>query len=271
MALKFATFIATTRSNTTGGLSRFNEIASDSCSDQTVTRSVTASNNPITVTKTSTIYFTDTGFKTQHQVQSSTNSFMTIAVTNSYESGLSLSLASNVDSPTPIGNPFPAALPKSSSTEYTFPTGWAGRLCVGKVMNTNASKIEASFDGTVDVDVSYVDGYTVPIVCSSDGVPVTGCSIELFKQSGAPCEDLVDNHLCLNTARETPHGPPPPFFKACAGTAYTFPSDDQANQYNTSSNLISCCIGSVCKAPLRQLKDSAGRPTDATLSTRNTE
>jgi len=55
-------------------------------------------------------------------------------------------------------------------------------------LNVNSSKIEGSFivpeDTTViilDIDISYVDGYSVPITCSSGGITVTGCNIELFK------------------------------------------------------------------------------------------
>jgi hypothetical protein len=119
-------------------------------------------------------------------------------------------------------------------------------------LNPNGSLIESSFTGPPDIDVSYVDGYSVPITCSSQGTAVTGCNIDLFKE--ATCEDEVDGPVCLNLARFTPDGPPTNFFATCAGAAYTFPNDNAANKGNLGSNLISCCIGTSCEAPLRQQK-----------------
>ena len=69
-----------------------------------------------------------------------------------------------------------------------------GRIYVGKTINPANSKIEASYIGSPDVDVSYVDGYSVPITCSSQGVVVSGCNIPLFN-AGNPCSDM-DNSTC---------------------------------------------------------------------------
>jgi hypothetical protein len=185
---------------------------------------------------------------------------MTIAITNLYGAQLSLSFGLNAGFPSPLGDPQPTLLPDSSSTQYLYPTGWAGRVAIGPNSNINGSKIEGSFiippNGNValpDVDVSYVDGYTVPITCSSQGITVSGCNIDLFKQS--TCENQVDGPVCLNPAVSLPNGPPPDFFAPCAGAAYTYPSDDLANAYNKTSNSISCCIGTSCDAPPRQLQD----------------
>jgi hypothetical protein len=59
-------------------------------------------------------------------------------------------------------------------------------------LNLNNSKIEGSFIVPediiiiiLDIDVSYVDGYSVLITCSSQGIAVTGYNIELFKQPSA--------------------------------------------------------------------------------------
>ena len=88
-----------------------------------------------------------------------------------------------------------------------------GRVAIGPNTNINGGKIEGSFiiplNETVaipDVDVSYVDGYTVPITCSSQGITVTGCNTDLFKQS--TCEIQVDGPVCLNPAVSLPNGPP---------------------------------------------------------------
>ena len=178
--------------------------------------------------------------------------YMTISITNVYGSQLSLSFASNAGGPAPVGNPSATTLPNESPTEYTFPTGWAGRIYVGPNTNPMGSKIEGSITGPPDIDVSYVDGYTVPITCSSEGTAVSGCNIDLFKQPGVSCDNKVDGPVCLNPAQNIADGPAPPFFSACAGAAYTYPNDNEANVSNLRSNLVSCCIGTSCQAPSRQ-------------------
>jgi hypothetical protein len=179
---------------------------------------------------------------------------MTIAITNLYGAQLSLFFGLNAGYPPPLGNPQPTILPDSSNTQYLYPTGWAGRVDVGPNLSPYGSKIEGSFTGPPDIDVSYVDGYSVPITCSSQGMAVTGCNIDLFKQ--AACEDQIDGPVCLNSAVNLADGPPPCFFARCAGAAYTFPNDNEANVSNLGSNLISCCIGTSCEAPLRQLRNN---------------
>lgn len=179
-------------------------------------------------------------------------SYMTIAMTNVYGKQLSLSFASNAGGPSPVDNPSATTLPDNAFTQYAFPTGWAGRIYVGPNLNPDGSKIEGSYTGPPDIDVSYVDGYSVPITCSSEGTAVSGCNIDLFKQLGIPCNDQVDGPVCLNSAQNVPNGPAPPFFAACARAAYTYPNDNDANVSNLKSTLVSCCIGTSCKAPPRQ-------------------
>jgi hypothetical protein len=155
--------------------------------------------------------------------------------------------------PTSIWQPAATELADSSSTHYIYPDEWAGRVAIGPNLNPYGSKIEGSFkNSAVDIDVSYVDGYSVPITCSSEGEAFTGCNLDLFK---APCENQVDGPVCLNPARDIADGPPAPFFAPCAGAAYTFPNDNGANRDGLSS-FVSCCIGTSCAAPLRQLPNS---------------
>ena len=176
--------------------------------------------------------------------------YMTIAMTNVYGKQLSLSFASNAG----VGNPSATTLLDNAFTQYAFPTGWAGRICVGPNLNPDGSKIEGSYTGPPDIDVSYVDGYSVPITCSSEGTAVSGCNVDLFKQPGIPCNDQVDGPVCLNSAQNVVNGPAPPFFAACEGAAYTYPNDNDANVSNLKSTLVSCCIGASCQAPSRQPK-----------------
>jgi hypothetical protein len=91
------------------------------------------------------------------------------------------------------------------------------------------SKIEGSITGPPDIDVSYVDSYSVPITCFSKGMAVCGCNIDLCKQPGITCDSQVDGPVCLNFAQNIPGGPAPPFSAACAGAAYAYPNDNGAN------------------------------------------
>jgi len=177
---------------------------------------------------------------------------MTISMTNIYGTQLSISFLSNVGAPSPVGNPSATVLSNASHTQYTFPTGWAGRIYVGPNLNPLGSKIESSFTGPPNIDISYVDGYSVPITCSSQGIPITECNIDLFKQPSIQCDKLVDDPVCLNPAQNILNGPAPLFFAACAGAAYTYPNDNKANVSNLGSRLVSCCIGPLCKASSRQ-------------------
>lgn len=141
-----------------------------------------------------------------------------------------------------VGNPSFTSLQDNGFTQYAFPTGWAGRICVGPNFNPDASKIEGSYTGPPDIDVSYVDGYSVPITCSSDSIPVSGCNIDLFKQPNIPYNNPVEGPVCLNPAQSIANGPAPPFFAACEGIAYMYPNDNDANVSNLQSSLVSCCI-----------------------------
>ena len=80
--------------------------------------------------------------------------------------------------PTPVGNPGYGIL--TSSTRVLFPSDWAGRITIGKNYDPRGSKIEASFSPpnyVPDVDISYVNGYSVPISCSCSGVTVSDYNI----------------------------------------------------------------------------------------------
>ena len=178
--------------------------------------------------------------------------YMTISMTNIYGTQLSVSFLSNFDASSSVGDSSAIVLPNASPTQYTFPTGWAGRIYVGPNLNPLASKIEDSFTGSPDIDVSYVDDYSVLITYSSQGIPIIGCNIELFKQPDIQCDKLVDGPVCLNSAQDIPNGSASSFFAACAGAAYIYSNDDKANVGNLESKLVSCCIDALCKASARQ-------------------
>ena len=172
----------------------------------------------------------------------------TFSIVNSYSVALSLVFDSNAGGPDPMGgNIAPTTIGAGSTTFYSFPTGWAGRISVGKTTHPANSKIEGSITGSPDMDVSYVDGYSVPIVCSSGGM-TSGCNTELFGLNGNTCNQNVDIsgfEICENPARQFENGPAYPFFAACQGKAYTYPKDDGANYYNVDI-ITHCCIGTDC-------------------------
>lgn len=176
----------------------------------------------------------------------------TIAITNLYGAPLSLAFGSNDPGPKPDGNPEATVIGKASATTYTFPTGWAGRISVGKSISGSNSLIEASFPGEQwnSIDVSYVDGYSVPMTCSNNGQAVTGCNLDLWKQGTTCASPVDDGTACHNTAGD--YGPAIQFFKPCEGVAYTYPKDDTATNGSVQGKEISCCIGTSCPSPANQ-------------------
>lgn len=177
---------------------------------------------------------------------------MIISITNSYTTDLSFFLNSNVGFSSAIDNSSIASFSKTLLTQYVFSTEWAGKIYVDFNIDLDGSKIEGSFIGPPDIDVNYVDEYFVSITCSSKGVSVFGCNIDLFEQKEIFCTTQVAGPVCLNSIQNDSQGPASPFFAACAGIAYIYPKDDGANQGNFLSSQISCCIGTSCTAPSRQ-------------------
>lgn len=205
----------------------------------------------------------------------SVSRYMTISVTNAWTTQLSVFLGSNAGAPTPAGNPQPTVLAAAAATSYVLPPCWAGRISFDPSGNSPlASKIEGSVGSAgvpaqnipgstdLDIDVSYVDGYTVPITCSSGGKAVTGCNLDLFAMASCTGTNGVlsdDGTACMNPTNDpVGNGPPTPFFAPCAGAAYTFPNDNNAND-GAVDNVVSCCIGTSCKAPARQGKAGTKR------------
>ncbi|KAL8803154.1 MAG: hypothetical protein Q9182_003326 [Xanthomendoza sp. 2 TL-2023] len=187
---------------------------------------------------------------------------MTIAVTNHYGVAVQLSFGVNAGFPGFRGNPQATTLDDAATSTYAVPSGWAGRINVGKIDHPDNSKIEGSFygAGNGDVDVSYVDGYSVPITCSAGGEVLSGCNIELMDR-GCNGPDYVSGWgsdgkpaVCSNSMRGNPDGPASSFFAPCAGAAYTFPKDDGANVGMIKETQISCCIGTSCAASPKQHK-----------------
>ncbi|KAL8755492.1 MAG: hypothetical protein Q9199_003602 [Rusavskia elegans] len=174
---------------------------------------------------------------------------LTVKITNAFGWDLPISYQSNVGSPTIIGNPSTNTFLAGSNTQVVVTRNFAGAIFIGKSFDPANSKIEISFNAPQGyrpgVDVSYVDGYSVPITCSCGGVPVTGCNIPLFR-TGRTCPQNGpgDKVICYNPKKLINAGPADPFFQPCQGAAYTYPDDHRANAYGKcDGGDIQCCVG----------------------------
>ncbi|KAI9729019.1 MAG: hypothetical protein M1828_000104 [Chrysothrix sp. TS-e1954] len=184
------------------------------------------------------------------ETEGQTSGDMTWNIVNSIGTPISMVYKSDAGAPAPRGNPTDA--PLASSTQIVFPSAWAGQVTFGKGTDAAGSKIEGSLDGPdwlLNTDVSFVDGYTYPMACSCNGIPVTGCNHDLFSLND--CPDPGDG-ICYNPMHAVPEGPATDFFAPCAGSAYTYPNDNLAD-VGCTSHTWDCCIGKTCDAPVRQL------------------
>jgi len=175
-----------------------------------------------------------------------------IFVINIYDTLLSISFDSNAGNLLSIENFSTTILAHNSSTQYIFSTEWADRIYVDPNLNSQDSKIEDSYTDSPDIDISYIDDYSVPIICSSEDIAVADCNINLFSQPEIACDYQVDNSVCLNSAREHSDSLASLFFAACQKAAYIYPNDNETNVNNLSSRLIICCIDILCKTSSRQ-------------------
>lgn len=171
--------------------------------------------------------------------------YVTVSITNKHTASLSVAVTSGSSAPSASGNPQPSLL--DDTTQFYFEKGFSGRIGVAPQLDSADTKIELNYDKSVYADVSYVDGYTVPITCSCDKETVyMGCNIELWNTT-QDCPDQGDGPICYNPAAANVDGPTDPFFAPCQGAAYTFPADDRATGACKGS-LISCCVGADCPA-----------------------
>ncbi|OIW23329.1 hypothetical protein CONLIGDRAFT_657852 [Coniochaeta ligniaria NRRL 30616] len=153
----------------------------------------------------------------------------------------------------------PGIMARGATAEFAVPTGWTGMVAVVEDSGTRAivgdeSIIEANYvvpDGytvaVADVDVSYVAGFSLPIVCACDGTGlVTGCNKYLWDIGICPLNNGVGS--CINPLRDDETATQAQdFFKPCQGSAYTFVEDHGGNSFGVcQSGHIGCCVGSDC-------------------------
>lgn len=163
------------------------------------------------------------------------------------------------------------------------PFSWSG----GSGTTTGCLSVGSSWEGQIAIagsggtifegnpsgffDVSYILGYSVPMVCSANGVK-SGCSLDLLGNGGK-----------AGTVHKNPTGPggardpgayngcascspwcyacdaPDAFFADCSGSAYVYPYDDGAT-VGPASGPITCCIGTGCGTTGREGSTKGGNP-----------
>ncbi len=234
------------------------------------TVTVTHENENMTLTSSSVPVTSASDSRSTTTIDSS-GDYMTISITNVYGTQLSLFFGSNADGSSSIENSSIIILLDTSSTQYAFSTEWAERIYIEPNTNSMNSKIEDSFTGSFDIDVSYVDDYSVLITCSSESTAVFDCNIDLFKQSGIICNNQIDDSVCLNFAQKILDEPASSFFTSCTEAAYIYLNDNEVNVSNLKSNLISCCIDTFCKALSRQLSKRGNSTLESFIQIRNAE
>ena len=202
-------------------------------------------------------------------IMNDSDSYMTVAIINAYDNFLFFFFASNADSSFSIDNSFVTTLSDNAFTQYAFSIEWAERIYVTSNLNLDDSKIEDSYTDSSDIDVSYVDDYSIFITCFSQNIAVFDCNLDLFKQLDISCSNQVDDLVCLNSAQNIVNESTSSFFAVCAETAYIYSNDNEINVSNLKSTVISCCINTFCNASSRQLNQEK-KSHDERVRVRNT-
>jgi len=170
-----------------------------------------------------------------------------------------------------------ATMAPGATAVFAVPTGWGGNVAIADAefeLGDNDSLLEASYGNQgsaglqTDLDVSYVNGFSVPIICKcmdktqNTFRQVTGSNVDLFSAGGCTdtsgtgscglCHQLDGNGACINPNRSAgaldATVVTDEFFMPAAGGAYTFPFDGyNGNNGNSKcSGAVTCCVGTSC-------------------------
>ncbi|KAI1100237.1 hypothetical protein F4804DRAFT_344894 [Jackrogersella minutella] len=192
-------------------------------------------------------------------------------VVNSHTAPVVTIHGQGADSPTAAGKDNePHTMNLGQTDTFAVPTGWSGRVAMfedgyDKILD-RATLLEGSFivnrdrnSALIALDVSYVDAFTVPMVCECNQVVALGCNLNL--NDICPQSLTLNPKTCMNPNRQVLQGPPPSNpFEDCKGMAYTYPTDDEATKYDMPgcSRSTTCCIGTACKPHPGQILCPAG-------------
>ncbi|KAL8670663.1 MAG: hypothetical protein Q9168_004803 [Polycauliona sp. 1 TL-2023] len=174
--------------------------------------------------------------------------------------------------PSVAGNPSEGTI--GDCDVWSFPPGWNGRVHIGG--GSGAPDGGTLYEGNVGgstgaMDVSYVEGFSVPMMCTDNTNKfVSGCGIDLFTKGTCPTGGSAGG-VCKNPQgpggdRDSANNaceacsPPDPFFAPCAAAAYTFPDDDDAVDGQSGLD-ITCVVGASSKLTGREGKTAkTGNP-----------
>ncbi|KUI70396.1 hypothetical protein VM1G_06422 [Cytospora mali] len=186
-------------------------------------------------------------------------SHLTITVVNKMSEAVSTSYVANGGAPAVLaGNTGAGTMAASATASIVAPSGWAGNIAVGLAkypMNGDVSLLEGSLmdqgNGypVVDMDVSYVNGFSVPITCScnDDNKVLSGCNLDLWKMGSCSGSSGTDDGqgACANPLRPDNSASltATSFFLPCQGAAFTWPRDDANSNEGCQSGQVTCCVG----------------------------
>ncbi len=172
-------------------------------------------------------------------------SYITITVVNKAGVDITTSQALSASaSPLISGAPWSGVISKDASATIVAPTGWAGMIAINespKEIKGDESIIEGAFlmqknvtdrFAILDIDVSYVSGFSLPIdcYCQKDNTHLSGCKESLWAKGSCPNGSDNGAGSCINPNKNKKDATDAAdFFKPCAGQAYTFPYDHEAN------------------------------------------
>jgi hypothetical protein len=157
-------------------------------------------------------------------------------------------------------NPGTGTLADGATATRVAPTGWAGAIAFNRfdrAIKGDEGIFEGSFTiqkdvndtiAVLDIDVSFVNGFTMPIMCycgaDDKGTYLSGCSIDLWQKNTCPAEYDNGAGSCKNPRREQKvNRTAIPFLQPCAGLGYTFVEDHAANSnVECQTGTITCDI-----------------------------
>ncbi|KAL9125019.1 MAG: hypothetical protein Q9217_005723 [Psora testacea] len=174
-----------------------------------------------------------------------------------------------LDVPFTAGN---GGSPSTGSTKGTCicMSGGSVRVNIGSTnTNDHTTLIEGNAAGLSQAsfyDVSYVEGYSYPVVCwSADNDAMSGSNIDLYTRGSCPGGGSKMGDICVNPGypKLVEGGDvcwqctlPDPFFGPASGAAYTYPRDDSPCASDGSKSAspmatggrLTCCVGPQCRS-----------------------
>ncbi|KAK9420157.1 hypothetical protein SUNI508_06685 [Seiridium unicorne] len=189
--------------------------------------------------------------------------YLTITVVNKHGDAISTSHVHDPNAPAAVsGNVGPGTMANGATAAFAVPTGWIGNVAINDAawaLTGDDTLIEANFIipsgysvAVADVDVSYVNGFSVAITCSCSGAVVAGCNKNLYNLN--TCGHSDGQNACINPLRaDSSATSAASFFTPCQHAAWTYVNDDAANSFGQcQSGEITCCVGAACTANPKQ-------------------